>query len=90
MKQAIETARLFQRAIDETPKDIKQQVEWSYCIADKIDERLRHLGLSQKEFASRIGTSEAAVSKWIGGGHNFTLATLAKISSVLGIPMITV
>jgi len=90
MKQAVETARLFQKVIDETPQEIKQQVEWSYCIADKIDKRLHHLGLSQKEFASRIGTSEAAVSKWIGGGHNFTLVTLAKISSVLGIPIITV
>jgi len=63
MKQAIETASLFQKVIGETTQGIKQQVEWSYCIADKIDERLRHLGLSQKEFANRIGTSEAAVSK---------------------------
>lgn len=90
MKQALETAHLFQKVVDETPLKIKQQVEWSYSIADKINERLQHLGLSQKEFANRIRTSEAAVSKWVGGGHNFTLATLAKISSVLGTPMITV
>ena len=90
MKQAVETAHLFQTVVDETPREIKQQIEWSYSIADKINERLHHLGLSQKEFANRIGTSEAAVSKWVGGGHNFTLATLAKISSVLDIPIITV
>lgn len=37
-----------------------------------------------------VATSEAAVSYWIGGGHNFTLSTLAKISTGLGEPIISV
>ena len=81
---------LFQQVLDETPKEIRQQVEWSYDIADKLDAKLRELGVTQKEFAPRVGTSEAAVSKWLGGGHNFTLSTLAKISSVLGEPVISI
>ena len=81
---------LFQQVLDETPKEVRQQVEWSYDIADKLDAKLRQMGVSQKEFARRVGTSEAAVSKWIGGGHNFTLSTLAKISSVLGEPIISI
>lgn len=89
MKQSVETSQLFQKFLDETPKEIKQQVEWSYGIADRIADRLHHLGLSQKEFAKRVGASEATVAKWIGGGHNFTLDTLAKISSVLDMPVIS-
>ena len=90
MKHSNATELLFNQVIDETPPDIKQEVEWSYSIADKIYETLRRKGLSQKEFARLVGTSEAAVSKWIGGGHNFTISTLAKISSVLGVDMIKV
>ena len=84
MRHSKATEMLFEQVIDQTPQEIKQEVEWSYEIADKIYTALHRKGLSQKEFARLAGTSEAAVSKWIGGGHNFTLATLAKISSVLG------
>ena len=84
------TETLFNQAISETPQEIKQEVDWSYEIADKIYDTLQRKGLSQKEFAHLAGTSEAAVSKWVGGGHNFTLATLAKISSILGESMIQV
>lgn len=90
MKHAIETEHLFQQVLDETPKAVRQQVEWSYDIADRIDAALHDQGLTQNEFAKMVGTSEAAVSHWVGGGHNFTLSTLAKISAALGEPLISV
>lgn len=90
MRHSKATETLFNQVIGETPQELKQEVEWSYEIADKIYDTLQRKGLSQKEFAHLAGTSEAAVSKWVGGGHNFTLATLAKISSVLGESMIQV
>lgn len=90
MKHSNETEQLFQQVLDETPKALKLQVEWSYEIADWIDNLLRSRKLSQKEFAKMVGTSEAAVSHWVGGGHNFTLSTLAKISAVLGVQAISV
>lgn len=90
MKHAKETEQLFQKVLDDTPEAIKQQVDWSYDIADYIDASLQQRGLSQKEFAKLVGTSEAAVSHWVGGGHNFTLSTLAKISAAFGKPIISV
>jgi DNA-binding transcriptional regulator YiaG len=90
MKHSASTEKLFQQVLDETPQSIKRQVEWSYDIADAIDEALHRMNLSQKEFAKLVGTSEAAVSHWVGGGHNFTLSTLAKISEVLGTPIISI
>lgn len=90
MKHSIETEQLFQQVLDETPKVLKLQVEWSYEIADRIAGLLRKHRLSQKEFAKMVGTSEAAVSHWVGGGHNFTISTLAKISTVLGEPVISI
>lgn len=90
MKHSLNTEQLFQQVLDETPPNIKLQVQWSYDIADRIDEALHHRGLTQKEFAKLMGTSEAAVSHWVGGGHNFKLSTLAKISTVLGEPIIII
>ncbi len=90
MKHSAATEQLFDQVIADTPPEIKREVEWSYQIADKIYAALRRKGLSQKEFARLVGTSEAAVSKWIGGGHNFTIATLAKIEEALGEEVIRV
>ena len=90
MKHSEETEQLFQQTLDETPKSLKLQVEWSYKIADRIDQLLRDRGLSQKKFSKIVGTSEAAVSHWVAGGHNFTLSTLAKISAALDVPLISI
>ena len=90
MKHSNETEQLFQQTLAETPKALKLQVKWSYEIADRIAGLLRKHRLSQKEFAKMVGTSEAAVSHWVGGGHNFTLSTLAKISAALDVPIISI
>ncbi|MBQ6069582.1 MAG: helix-turn-helix transcriptional regulator [Bacteroidales bacterium] len=84
------TTDLFNECVASTPQDVKQRVDWSFQIADKIDHILKERGMTQKDFAKQIGRSEAEVSRWVGGTHNFTLATLAKISTVLEIPLISV
>lgn len=59
-------------------------------ISDAIDAALQKQGITKKELAERTGTSCAAVSRWLSGGHNFTLSTLAKIQAVLGVQLISV
>jgi len=90
MKKDEKGAALFQKILDETPQEIKMQVDWQFGISDAIYNRLQELGMSKKELAQKAGTSPAAVTRWIGGGQNFTLSTLAKISAVLDVPLITV
>lgn len=90
MKKDEKGAALFHKILEETPQEIKTQVDWQFDLADVIYNRLQELGMSKKELAQRVGTSPAAVTRWVGGGHNFTLSTLAKISSVLGMPLISV
>lgn len=75
---------LFREAVAAIPKDVTAQVNWSFAIADKIDAKLKEIGMTQKEFAKEVGKTEPEVSRWLSGTHNFTLRTLAKISSVLG------
>ena len=61
---------------------------------EKISKTIKEIrlksGMTQKEFAHKVGRSEAEVCRWVGGTHNFTLATLAKISAALDVPIIAV
>ena len=75
---------LFRETLASIPQDVEKQVDWSFAIADKIAARLKELGLSQKDFALMVGKTQAEVSRWLSGTHNFTIRTLAKISTVLG------
>lgn len=51
---------------------------------------LKNEVLRKKEFAHRIGKTEAEVSRWLSGTHNFTLRTLAKISTTLDIDLVKI
>lgn len=75
---------LFKETLASIPQDVEKQVDWSFAIADKIAARLKELGLSQKDFALMVGKTQTEVSRWLSGTHNFTIRTLAKISTVLG------
>ncbi len=90
MKQAVGAAELFDQIVAETPPELKKRLDLSFAIADKLDAILKQRGLTQKEFARMIGRSQAEVSRWLSGTHNFTLATLAKISVTLGCSVVTV
>lgn len=81
---------MFREELARIPAEMKKQVDMSWAIADKIDSLLKEKGLSQKEFAHIMGKTEPEVSRWVGGTHNFTLRTLAKISTVLGEDVIKV
>ena len=84
------TSSLFREELAKIPTDVRKQVDMSWAIADKIDALLKNRGMSHKEFAHLMGKTEPEVSRWVGGTHNFTIRTLAKISVVLGEDLITI
>ena len=90
MKQDMEGQKLFRQIVDETPAELKTQLRFSDSIAEKLDKLLKERGMSQRDLAKNTGKTEAEVSRWLGGTHNFTLRTLAKISTVLGEDLIRV
>lgn len=80
----MKTSEIFQQEIAKVPIDLKLELDLSFAIADKIDAILKEKGLTQKEFARKMNKTEAEVSRWLSGTHNFTLKTIAKITAVLG------
>ena len=81
---------MFQQEIAKVPIELKLELDLSFAIADKIDAILKKKGMTQKEFAKKMNKTEAEVSRWLSGTHNFTLKTIAKITNVLGESIITI
>lgn len=81
---------MFQQEIAKVPIELKLELDLSFAIADKIDAIIKKKGMTQKEFAKKMNKTEAEVSRWLSGTHNFTLKTIAKITNVLGESIITI
>lgn len=84
------TVQLFDECLDTVQNDVKMELDMSFTLADKIDMILREKNISQKQLAKKMGKTEAEVSRWLGGTHNFTLRTIAKISDALGVTLLTI
>ena len=83
-------ANIYLDAVSDIPLDIQKGTAFSFAVSDRIHQLLVDQGLTQKEFAKKMKKSEAEVSVWLSGQHNFTLRTLARISVVLGEDLIQI
>ena len=55
----------------------------AFDIGEKIRGARERAGLSQRELATRIGTSQATVARLEAGGVGVTLTTLQKVATAL-------
>ena len=70
--------------------EIRKSVALSFRIVDRIHDILEEKGLKQKDLALKLGKSEAEISKWMRGTHNFTIDTLVSIEDALGASIVQV
>ena len=70
--------------------EIRKSVDLSFQIVDRIHQILVEKGLRQKDLAELLGKSEAEISKWMRGTHNFTIDTLVSIEIALNAPILQV
>ena len=59
-------------------------------IVARIHQLMLDQKVSQKDLAYRLGKSPSEISKWLNGGHNLTLKSLAKLEAELNAPIIEV
>lgn len=86
----MKTRELFNQSVAEISLEVRKEMDLSYAISDRLDSALKERGLTQKQFAKMVGKTEAEVCRWLSGRHNFTIRTLAKISSTLGVDIIPI
>lgn len=78
----------FQQMLSSVPQDISMEIDLSFAIAKEIEALMREKGLTKKQFADALGKKPSEVTKWLSGQHNFTIRTLAMLSSFFGRPLI--
>jgi transcriptional regulator with XRE-family HTH domain len=83
-------SKVFQRILDDTPKDVDIFVDWYADLVVRINQLLRENNISKKELAEKMDKKPSEISKWLSGEHNFTLRSLAKLSVELGEPLMEV
>ena len=74
----------LKEAFDSVPK-----VDWetdaiTEGIASRIDAIMKAKGISKKQLAELTHRRPSDVTRWLGGGHNFTCKTIALIQLALG------
>ncbi len=66
--------------------DVVLSVLQSHIASEIMIRRIRS-GMTQSEFANKLGVSQSTLSKWESGETNFTLSTLVSIAQKLDIRM---
>jgi len=74
----------------EVPVLIRHDVDFSFELVDRIHQILVKQNKNQRDLAKMLGKSEAEISKWMRGTHNFTFQTIHRIEEVLGERLILV
>jgi ribosome-binding protein aMBF1 (putative translation factor) len=86
--------RIYSTVIQEAYDSIPD-IDWATDaitegIASRIDAVMKEKGISKKELAALTHRRPSDVTRWLGGGHNFTCRTIALIEQALGVPIIMI
>jgi|GEM_PF-783074 len=75
--------KIIEKIKNRIPSFKKRMMNISFDISAQIYEYMKNENdMSQKELAVKMNKKESEVSKWLSGGHNFTIETIAKIEEV--------
>lgn len=80
----------YRTMIAQVPQEIKEEINLSFAISNRIEKLMQEKGLSKKKLADALDKRPCEVTKWLSGQHNFTIATLGKLSAFFEKPIITV
>lgn len=84
------TTKSLEEMLGPIPEHIQRETDLSFQISDRIYDLMQERGLSKKQFADALGRRPSEITKWLSGQHNFTISTLAMLSTFFGKSIITV
>jgi antitoxin component HigA of HigAB toxin-antitoxin module len=84
------TAKSLEEMIGVIPENLKLEVDLSFEISDRIYALMTERGLTKRQFADALGKRPSEITKWLSGEHNFTISTIAKLSTFFNKPIISV
>lgn len=75
---------------EEIPKEKREAARLSFAVSDRLYSLMEAKGLTKKQLADSLGKRPNEITRWLSGEHNFTLSTIAMLSSFFGEPIIEV
>lgn len=80
----------LQEIFNEIPREKREETRLSFAISNRLDFLMREKGLNKKQFAEAIGKRPNEITRWLSGEHNFTIGTIAMLSTFFRKSIITV
>jgi len=87
MKEAKEA---YRKMVNSIPEEIRMSIDLSFDISNRIASLMEERNLSKKQLAEALGKRPSEITKWLSGQHNFSLRTIAKLSTFFRKPIISV
>ena len=83
-------SKIAERMLAQMPAETKIFIDKYADLVVLINSIMKERGLTQKDLADKMGKQASEIHKWLHGGHNFTLRSIAKLEAELGQPLLTV
>ena len=80
----------LQEIFNEIPQEKREETRLSFAISNRLDALMKERGMNRKQLAEAIGKRPNEITRWLSGEHNFTISTIAMLSSYFGKPIIYV
>lgn len=80
----------LQELFNEISQEKREETRLSFAISNRLDALMREKGINRKQLAEALGKRPSEIARWLSGEHNFTIATLATLSSFFGQPIVRV
>ena len=80
----------LQEIFNEIPVEKREETRLSFAISNRIAALMQERGLNKKQLAEALGKRPNEITRWLSGEHNFTISTLAMLSTFFGKPIINV
>lgn len=80
----------LQELFDEIPRKKREETRLSFAISNRLDSLMKERGLNRKQLAEALGKRPNEITRWLSGEHNFTISTLAMLSTFFGQPIVTI
>ena len=80
----------LQEIFNEIPVEKREETRLSFAISNRLAALMQEKGLNKRQLAVALGKRPNEITRWLSGEHNFTISTLAMLSTFFGKSIITV
>lgn len=80
----------LQEIFNEIPVEKREETRLSFAISNRLAALMQERGLNKRQFAKALGKRPNEITRWLSGEHNFTISTLAMLSTFFGKSIINV